>query len=218
MLNRIVKLALGFCLIAAADLRAAENIMVAVKTDLGVFVVETYPDAAPETVKNFLGYVDSNFYENTIFHRIIPGFLVQGGGITSDFVEKPTRNPVVNESINGLRNDYKSIAMAREHDPNSATAQFYVNLKSNPEFNATQTRPGYTVFGKVIVGIEVLEKIAQSPRGRLKMLPEAPDYIIRILSTSRIDAASLRTLLESQNAPKPSAFKDALVVPINDQQ
>lgn len=216
MLNRLVQTALGFCLIVTTDLRAAENIMVAVKTDLGVFVVETYPDAAPETVKNFLGYVDTHFYDDTIFHRIIPGFLVQGGGITSDFVEKPTRNPVINESINGLKNDYKSIAMAREQNPNSATAQFYVNLKSNPEFNATQTKPGYTVFGKVIVGIEVLEKIAQSPRGRLKVLPEAPNYIIRILSTSRVDAADLRTLLESQNAPKPSAFKDALV-PINDQ-
>lgn len=216
MLNRLIQTALGFCLIVTTDLRAAENIMVAVKTDLGIFVVETYPDAAPETVKNFLGYVDTNFYDNTIFHRIIPGFLVQGGGITSDFVEKPTRDPVINESINGLKNDYKSIAMAREQNPNSATAQFYVNLKSNPEFNATQTKPGYTVFGKVIVGIEVLEKIAQSPRGRLKVLPEAPNYIIRILSTSRVDAADVRALLESQNAPKPSAFKDA-VVPINDQ-
>lgn len=217
MLSRIIQIALSICLITAADLRAAENIMVAVKTDLGIFVIETYPDAAPKTVENFLDYVDSNFYDNTIFHRIIPGFLVQGGGITSDFVEKPTRDPVINESINGLKNDYKSIAMAREQNPNSATAQFYVNLKSNPEFNATQTKPGYTVFGKVIVGIEVLEKIAQTPRGRLKVLPEAPNYIMRILSTSRIDASDLRRLLDSQNAPKPSSFKDALV-PINEPQ
>lgn len=215
MLNRVTRIALGFCFIAAADLHAAENILVAVKTNLGVFVVETYPDAAPETVENFLGYVDSNFYTDTIFHRVIPGFLVQGGGITADFVEKPTRPPVINESVNGLKNDYKSIAMAREQAPNSATSQFYVNLKTNPELNATQTKPGYTVFGKVIVGIEVLEKIAQTPRGKLKVLPEAPNYVIRILSASRIDASNLRTLLDSQNTPKPSAFKDA-VVPVND--
>jgi peptidyl-prolyl cis-trans isomerase A (cyclophilin A) len=217
MLSRIIRLALGFCFIAAADVRAAENVMVAVQTDLGIFVVETYPEAAPETVENFLGYVDSHFYDNTIFHRIIPGFLVQGGGITTDFVEKPTRSPVINESINGLKNDYRSIAMAREQNPNSATAQFYVNLKSNPEFNATQTKPGYTVFGKVVAGIEVLEKIAQTPRGKLRVLPEAPNYMIRILSTSRINAGDLRSLLDTQNVSKPSAFKDALV-PINEPQ
>jgi len=217
MLKRIFLTVFGFCIISTANLHAADNIMVAVKTDLGTFVVETYPAVAPATVQNFLSYVDSNFYDGTIFHRIVPGFLVQGGGITSNFTEKPTLKPVINESVNGLKNDYKSIAMAREADPDSATAQFYVNLKSNPELNAIETKPGYTVFGRVIAGIEVLEQIAQEPRGIIKGLPEAPNYAIRILSATRIDASSLPALLESQNAPKPSSFKDALV-PVNELQ
>ncbi|HSC67620.1 MAG TPA: peptidylprolyl isomerase [Cellvibrio sp.] len=211
MLNRLLRITFVFCFFAVTDLQASDNQLVAFKTDFGVFVVETYPETAPETVKNFLMYVDTRFYDDTIFHRIIPGFLVQGGGISSNFVEKPTQKPVINESTNGLKNEYKSIAMAREPNPNSATAQFYVNLKSNPEFNATQKKPGYTVFGRVIAGIEVLERIAQSPRGRLKALPESPNYVIRILSASRINATELHTLLEPQNTPSPSRFKDALV-------
>jgi len=103
---------------------AEELPRVALKTDLGTIVLELYPEEAPVTVANFLEYVDSKFYDGTIFHRVIPGFVVQGGGLTFDFSNKETRDPIVNESSNGLRNDYKTISMARTADPDSATAQF----------------------------------------------------------------------------------------------
>lgn len=217
MFKKLIKSFLGFCIAVTVHAYAAENTLVAVKTDLGTFVIEVYPKSAPATVQNFLGYVDSKFYDGTIFHRVVPGFVVQGGGMTFDFAEKETRKPVVNESINGLKNDYKSVAMARQQHPDSATAQFYINLKNNPGLNATETKPGYTVFGKVIAGMEVIEKIAQEPRGMFKAFPEAPNYAVRVLSAARTDAGSVNALLESQNTPKPSSFKDA-VVPINEPQ
>lgn len=217
MLKKIVNLMLGFSLAACAFTQAAENTLVAIKTDLGTFVIEVYPKAAPATVQNFLGYVDSKFYDGTIFHRVVPGFVVQGGGMTFDFAEKETRKPIVNESANGLKNDYKSVAMARQQDPDSATAQFYVNLQNNPGLNATETKPGYTVFGKVVAGMDVIEKIAQEPRGMFKAFPEAPNYAVRVLSAARTDATSVTALIESQNTPKPSSIKDALV-PINEPQ
>jgi peptidyl-prolyl cis-trans isomerase A (cyclophilin A) len=217
MLKKFVKLLFGFSLIASTyNTYAIENTFIAIKTDLGTFVIEVYPKAAPVTVQNFLGYVDSKFYDGTIFHRVVPGFVVQGGGMTFDFAEKETRKPIVNESVNGLKNDYKSVAMARQQDPDSATAQFYVNLQNNPGLNSTETKPGYTVFGKVVVGMEVIEKIAQEPRGMFKAFPEAPNYAVRILSAARTDASSLNTLIES-HTPKSSSIKDALV-PINESQ
>jgi peptidyl-prolyl cis-trans isomerase A (cyclophilin A) len=217
MLKKFVNLLFGFSLAASIHSYAAENTLVAIKTDLGIFVVEVYTKAAPVTAQNFLGYVDAKFYDGTIFHRVVPGFVVQGGGMTFDFAEKETRKPVINESVNGLKNDYQSVAMARQQDPDSATAQFYVNLQNNPGLNATETKPGYTVFGKVVAGMEVIEKIAQEPRGMFKAFPEAPNYAVRILSAARTDSSSLNTLLESQRAPKPSSLKDALV-PINEPQ
>lgn len=217
MSNKLIKFLLGVCITISAYVHAAENTLVAVKTDLGIFAIEVYPKSAPATVQNFLGYVDAKFYDGTIFHRVVPGFVVQGGGMTVDFAEKSTRKPVVNESVNGLKNDYKSVAMARRPEPDSATAQFYVNLKNNPALDATETAPGYTVFGKVVAGMEVIEKIAQEPRGMHRASPEAPNYAIRILSAERIDASHLRELIDTQNAPKPSSLKDALV-PINEPQ
>jgi cyclophilin family peptidyl-prolyl cis-trans isomerase len=217
MLNKVIKLLLAAYMAISMQALAAENALVAVKTDLGTFVIEVYPKSAPATVQNFLGYVDAKFYDGTIFHRIVPGFVVQGGGMTFDFAEKETRKPIVNESINGLKNDYKSVAMARQSDPDSATSQFYINLQNNAALNATETKAGYTVFGKVVAGMEVIEKIAQEPRGMYKAFPEAPNYAVRILSAARTDANQLRELVEAQNAPKPSSLKDALV-PINEAQ
>jgi peptidyl-prolyl cis-trans isomerase A (cyclophilin A) len=217
MLKKIVHLLLGLSLVISAHSYATENTLVAIKTDLGTFVVEVYTKAAPVTAQNFLGYVDAKFYDGTIFHRVVPGFVVQGGGMTFDFAEKETRKPIINESVNGLTNDYKSVAMARQQDPNSATAQFYVNLKNNPSLNATETKPGYTVFGKVVAGMEVIEKIAQEPRGMFKAFPEAPNYAVRILSAVRTNSSSLNALIDSQNTSKPSSIKDALV-PIDDPQ
>lgn len=217
MLNKLIKFFLTAYIAISAYAYAAENTLVAIKTDLGTFVIEVYPKSAPATVQNFLGYVDAKFYDGTIFHRIVPGFVVQGGGMTFDFAEKETRKPVVNESINGLKNDYKTVAMARQADPDSATAQFYINLQNNASLNATETKPGYTVFGKVVAGMEVIEKIAQEPRGMYRAFPEAPNYAVRILSAERTDANHLRKLVEAQNTPKPSSLKDALV-PVNEPQ
>jgi len=215
MLKKFVSLLFGFTMFASFQVSAAENTLVKIKTDLGTFVVEVNAKAAPVTAQNFLDYVDAKFYDGTIFHRVVPGFVVQGGGMTFDFAEKETRKPIVNESVNGLKNDYKSIAMARQQDPDSATAQFYINLQNNPGLNATETKPGYTVFGKVVAGMEVIEKIAQEPRGMFKAFPEAPNYAVRILSATRTDTSSLNSLIELQNAPKPSSIKDALV-PVNE--
>lgn len=216
MLNKIVKLAASLSLFLSINTMAETN-LIAMKTDLGTFVIEVYPKSAPATVKNFLGYVDSKFYDGTIFHRIVPGFVVQGGGMTFDFTEKPTAKPVINESSNGLPNDYKSVAMARQTDPDSATAQFYINLKNNTGLNATQTKPGYTVFGKVIAGMEVIEKISQEPRGMFKAHPEAPNYAVRVLSATRTDSAGVQAIVQAQRATKPSSIKDALV-PIDENQ
>lgn len=187
---------------------ASANPRVEMKTDLGTLVIELYPNEAPITVKNFLSYVDSQFYDGTIFHRVVPGFVVQGGGMTFDFSEKPTSAPIKNESNNGLKNEYKTIAMARYSDPHSATSQFYINLQNNPSLNATESRPGYTVFGKVITGIEVIEKIAKEPRGMFKAHPEAPNYAVRILSAKRLDGNS-----EASNPLLNTRIKDALVKP-----
>lgn len=210
MLNKFVKLLASLSLLLSINTLAESN-LIAIKTDLGTFVIEVYPKSAPVTVKNFLEYVDSNFYDGTIFHRVVPGFVVQGGGMTFDFTEKPTAKPVINESANGLPNDYKSVAMARQADPDSATAQFYINLKNNTGLNATKANPGYTVFGKVITGMEVIEKIAQEPRGMFKAHPEAPNYAVRVLSATRTDSAGVQAIIQAQRATKPSSIKDALV-------
>ncbi len=210
-------LLLVISLSAVADNESPKTNLVAMKTDLGTFVIELYPKAAPETVKNFLHYVDTKFYEGTIFHRVVPGFVVQGGGMTFDFTEKPTEKPIVNESMNGLPNDYRSVAMARQANPDSATSQFYINLKNNSGLNATDTKPGYTVFGKVVAGMEVIEKIAKEPLGMFKAFPEAPNYAVRVLSATRITPAAVQAIIDEQRAIKPSSLKDALV-PVDEPQ
>lgn len=214
MTDKLTTLFASLVLLLSAN-TFADNNLVAMKTDLGTFVIEVYPKLAPETVKNFLHYVDSKFYEGTIFHRVVPGFVVQGGGMTFDFTEKPTAKPVINESMNGLPNDYRSVAMARQSDPDSATAQFYINLKNNSGLNATETKPGYTVFGKVVAGMEVIEKISQEPLGMFKAYPEAPNYAVRVLSATRINSAEAQSIIEKQRATKPSSIKDA-VVPVDE--
>ncbi len=132
------------------------------QTSQGNFTVELYPEKAPKTVANFLQYVKDGFYENTIFHRVINHFMIQGGGFERDLSEKSTRAPIVNESSNGLLNELGTIAMARTADPDSATAQFFVNLTDNQFLNYVSPDPeqiGYCVFGKVTSGIEVVQKI-----------------------------------------------------------
>jgi cyclophilin family peptidyl-prolyl cis-trans isomerase len=190
---------------------ASGNPKVELKTDLGTVVIELYPKEAPITVQNFLFYVDNQFYDGTIFHRVVPGFVVQGGGMTFDFIEKETGKPIKNESTNGLKNDYKSVAMARLSAPDSATSQFYINLQNNSGLNATETKPGYTVFGKVIEGMEAVEKIAQEPRGMFKAHPEAPNYAVRILSAKRFSGSNNTST--TSDSMVNSRIKDALVKP-----
>ncbi len=139
---------------------------VSVETNRGNFVLELDPGKAPKTVANFLQYVNDGFYNGTIFHRVISNFMIQGGGFTEDFKKKATREPVPNEANNGLKNSSGSIAMARTPDPHSATAQFFINVKDNTFLNYPgQDGWGYTVFGKVIQGMEVVEEIRQVSTG-----------------------------------------------------
>jgi peptidyl-prolyl cis-trans isomerase A (cyclophilin A) len=189
---------------------AANNPLVEMKTDSGNFVIEVYSDKAPLTAANFLEYVDSGFYNGTIFHRIMPGFVAQGGGFTFDFIEKPTRAPINLEVDNGLKNDYKTLAMARQEYAHSATSQFFVNLQNNDALNPAGRNRGYAVFGIIVQGMESVDKMVSEPRGMYRAFPDAPNYPIRILSAARIKN------LADASAPEPqyqSKFKDALVKP-----
>jgi peptidyl-prolyl cis-trans isomerase A (cyclophilin A) len=151
------------------------------KTTQGDIKVELYPEKAPKTVANFLDYVKSGQYSGTIFHRVIPGFMIQGGGYTTSFAEKPTRAPIPLESRNGLKNVTGAIAMARTGDPNSATAQFFINTVDNA--NLDYPNPdgnGYAVFGKVTSGMDVVKKIEGTPttsRGPMSDVPQKPIVI-----------------------------------------
>jgi len=139
---------------------------VLLETSKGNIVLELYPDKAPKTVENFLQYVKAGFYNGTIFHRVIPDFMIQGGGFTADMTQKPTKAPVQIEADNRVLNERGTIAMARTNDPNSATAQFFVNLVNNGNLNFTAKTTsgwGYTVFGKVVDGMGVVDAIAQVP-------------------------------------------------------
>jgi peptidyl-prolyl cis-trans isomerase A (cyclophilin A)/peptidyl-prolyl cis-trans isomerase B (cyclophilin B) len=154
-------------LLFAVNVFAADP-QVELKTNIGSIVVELYPAKAPKTVENFMQYVKDGHYKGTIFHRVIPNFMIQGGGFGSDFSEKKMRAPIPIEADNGLRNDIGTIAMARTSDPNSATAQFFINHKDNDFLNytsPTQRGWGYTVFGKVTKGMDVVNRIAAIPTG-----------------------------------------------------
>lgn len=140
--------------------------MVKLETSAGDIVLKLYPEKAPITVANFLAYVDSGFYDGTIFHRVIPNFMVQGGGFSEDMVEKETGEPIVNESINKLHNIRGTVAMARTNDPDSATAQFFINQRSNLRLDWSPGKPGYAVFGEVVEGISVVDFIATAETGR----------------------------------------------------
>jgi peptidyl-prolyl cis-trans isomerase A (cyclophilin A) len=151
------------------------------KTSAGNFVVELNPKAAPKTVENFLQYVNSGFYNGTIFHRVINGFMIQGGGFTPEMAEKPTRAPIPLESQNGLKNLTGTIAMARTSNPNSATAQFFINVKDNAGLDyPSPDGNGYAVFGKVVAGMDTVEKIkgvATTSKGMHQNVPATPVVI-----------------------------------------
>ena len=159
---------------------AADAPRVQFKTSLGDFVVELNPEKAPKTVENFLGYVKSKHYEGTIFHRVMDGFMVQAGGYTFSLGEKSTRGPIPLEANNGLSNDRGTIAMARTNVPNSATAQFFINVADNAMLNAKGPNDGYAVFGKVVSGMEVIDKIrvvSTTVKGMHQNVPVTPIII-----------------------------------------
>lgn len=153
-------------LVLASSINAWAQPTVEIKTNQGLIVVELNSEKAPITVANFLQYVKDGFYSGTIFHRVISGFMIQGGGFTKDFQEKPTRAPIKNEADNGLTNSLGSIAMARTSDPHSAAAQFFINVANNEALNYTDKSErgwGYTVFGKVVKGLDVVQRISHLP-------------------------------------------------------
>ena len=172
---------------ASSTAFAADAPRVKFTTSLGEFVVEIYPDKAPKTVENFLQYTKDKFYDGTIFHRVMDGFMVQGGGFTADMQQKPTRPPVPLEAGNGLKNDRGTIAMARTGNPNSATSQFFINVQDNASLNAPSPDGyGYTVFGKVVSGMDVIDKIRVAPTGNKGPFQNVPLTTISIQSATSV--------------------------------
>ncbi|PKN62772.1 MAG: hypothetical protein CVU57_22530 [Deltaproteobacteria bacterium HGW-Deltaproteobacteria-15] len=162
---------------ASAAEPAPKRPQVTLETSKGKIVLELFPDKAPLTVENFISYVKSGFYDGTIFHRVIKGFMIQGGGLTPAMDGKPTKAPVQNEADNGLKNERSTIAMARTNDPHSATAQFFINLVNNEFLNYKGKNPqgwGYAVFGKVTEGMDVVDSIAKVQTGTKGQFGDVP--------------------------------------------
>ena len=172
----------------AAGKAAAAAPRVTLSTSKGDIVVELYPDKAPQTVKSFLAYVNEKFYDGTIFHRVIPGFMIQGGGFTADMNQKATHAPVKNEADNGLSNVRGSIAMARTSDPHSASSQFFINLKDNTFLDRAQSQDGwgYTVFGKVVSGMDAVDAIAGVPTGRKAGMSDVPTQTVSLTTARQV--------------------------------
>ncbi|MFZ0008145.1 MAG: peptidylprolyl isomerase [Steroidobacteraceae bacterium] len=163
--------------------------MIRFETTHGGFTVELFEKEAPVTVANFLRYVDDGFFDGTIFHRIVPGFVIQGGGLTQDFSSKKTRTPISNEAQNGLKNTRGSLSMARTSDINSATSQFFVNLKDNGFLDHGPRDYGYAVFGQVTEGMDVIDKIARVGTGTRRGYQDAPVEDVVIQSARRLQPA-----------------------------
>lgn len=190
-MRRFMLTALALLILAVAGNALAGNPKVSLQTNKGVIILELYPDQAPKTVENFLAYVDSGFYDGTIFHRVIPDFMIQGGGFTADMTQKEARAPVANEADNGLKNERGTLAMARTNDPNSATAQFFINHKDNAFLDHSGKTPrgwGYAVFGRVTDGMAVVDAIATVPTGAKGMFPrDVPQESVIIEKAVRFD-------------------------------
>ena len=176
-------LTMGTFLSASAEVVPAENPRVVLDTSMGKIVLELYLGKAPETVGNFLSYIDAKSYDGSIFHRVIPNFMIQGGGFTADMKKKSSRAPIRNEADSGLNNDRYTIAMARTGDPHSATAQFFINTAKNDFLNfknKTEQGWGYAVFGKVVEGIDTVDAISAvktTTRGSYQDVPVKPVVI-----------------------------------------
>jgi len=163
--------------------------MVVFETSHGDITIELFEKEAPLSAENFLKYVDDGFYAGLIFHRVIPGFMIQGGGMKADFSPKATRAPIKNEATNGLKNTRATLSMARTNDINSATSQFFINLKDNDFLDNKPGSYGYAVFGRVTAGMDVVDKIASVKTGRRKGHDDAPLEDVTIVSARRVDAA-----------------------------
>ncbi len=175
---------------ASMALQAAGNPQVLLKTSKGDITIELFQDKAPISVKNFLSYVDEKYYDGTIFHRIIRGFMVQGGGMTADMHEKSGKPPIKNEAGNGLKNLRGTLAMARTPEIDSATCQFFINLVDNAFLDHEKGNPdkfGYAVFGKVVAGMDVVDAIAAVPTGSKGMHRDVPREPITIISATRVE-------------------------------
>ena len=176
------RVAISFTLAAFACLPGTvtanqHNPMIKISTSMGDITLELFPDQAPVTVQNFVDYVDAGFFDGLIFHRVINGFMIQGGGFTSDMQQKATGDPITNEADNGLKNEVGTIAMARTQDPHSATAQFFINLENNDFLNHTGKNPqgwGYAVFGKVSGGLDVVRAIGSVDTGNVGPYGDVP--------------------------------------------
>ena len=163
--------------------------MIRFHTTHGDFTVELFDKEAPISTENFLKYVDDEHFDGTIFHRIVPGFVIQGGGLTRDFQPKKTRAPIANEATNGLKNERGTLSMARTNDVNSATSQFFVNLSDNAFLDHSKAQYGYAVFGRVTAGLDVVDAIAAVRTGTRKQYQDAPLEDVTIVSARRVDAA-----------------------------
>ncbi len=199
----MTRLFLFLLALTLAPATLAANPRVELRTTVGTIVIDLYPENAPKTVENFLQYVRDGFYDGTIFHRVIPGFMAQGGGFTRNLQQKPTRPPIPNEAGNGLRNAIGTVAMARTKDPHSATAQFFINVADNDflDFKSPdESGYGYTVFGRVSAGMDVVQKMVQVPTatvGPHQNVPRTPIVIERA------------RVLEAAPAAKPKPAKAA---------
>lgn len=162
--------------------------MIRIETTLGDFTIELLDKEAPLSVANFLKYIEDGYFDGTIFHRIVPGFVIQGGGFTEDMTQKRTNAPVKNEADNGVKNKRGTLSMARTNDINSATSQFFVNLKDNDSLDHSRGNFGYAVFAKVTEGMDVIDKIAAVDTGRKRGFDDVPVDAVIMKSVRKISA------------------------------
>jgi cyclophilin family peptidyl-prolyl cis-trans isomerase len=189
--KRFIMVGAALTLIAGcSSASSGPNPAVVMDTSMGSVKIELFQDKAPITVKNFLGYVDSKHYDGTIFHRVIPDFMVQGGGLLPDMQEKITLAPIRNESFNGLSNVRGTLAMARTNDPDSASAQFFINVENNKPLDRSPNSAGYAVFGTVTEGMDVVDKIRAVPTTIRAGQKDVPVEAVFIKSIRRVEPAA----------------------------
>jgi peptidyl-prolyl cis-trans isomerase A (cyclophilin A)/peptidyl-prolyl cis-trans isomerase B (cyclophilin B) len=209
----------SFLALVSLAASAAEPERVRVTTNLGAFVVEVQRDRAPLTAENFIGYVKQGYYTNTLFHRVIANFLIQGGGVGPDYKAKPSSKPIPNEAGNGLKNLRGTVGLARASGPHSGDTQFYVNVADNADLDPLPTRWGYAVFGRVIEGMEVIDRISISPTGAAGPFkqdsPLAPVVIqkIELLTVAAAPAPAVQPAPAVAPAETPAATEDVNKAP-----